>query len=158
MVEDTKLVSTFTSSDQDAEEGEEKEVETLAKIPKGENVRQPGSDVVKGDLVLKKGELLRSAGGEIGTLAFVGRKEVDAAFYLCCYVLIWVYALQIQVFKKPVVAVMSTGNEIIDLHDPVALNAEGQWGGIWDTNRPSLSAALQGLGYEVVDLGVVPDE
>ena len=31
------------------------------------------------------------------------------------------------------------------------------WGGIWDTNRPSLQAALEGMGYTVVDLGIVPD-
>ncbi len=32
------------------------------------------------------------------------------------------------------------------------------WGGIYDTNRPSLRAALQSMGYEVVDLGIVVDE
>ena len=32
-----------------------------------------------------------------------------------------------------------------------------KWSGIWDTNRPSLKAALEGLGYEVVDLGIVED-
>ena len=55
---------------------EEKEVETLAQIPAGENVRKPGSDVSKGDLVIKKGEKLSGGGGEVGTLAFVGRTEV----------------------------------------------------------------------------------
>lgn len=70
MVEDTRVVSTF------AEDGEEKEVETLAQIPSQENVRSPGSDVQKGDLVLQRGEVIGSGGGEIGTLAFVGRKQV----------------------------------------------------------------------------------
>jgi len=51
---------------------------------------------------------------------------------------------------------MSTGNEIVDLQNPKSL-AEDGWGGVWDTNRPSLHAALEGLGYEVVDLGIAAD-
>ncbi|KAJ3568822.1 hypothetical protein NP233_g5466 [Leucocoprinus birnbaumii] len=136
MVEDTKLVSTFGASDGDLE-GEEKEVETLAQIPPAENVRAPGSDVHKGDLVLQKGERILGNGGEIGTLAFVGRKEVS-------------------VYKKPVVGILSTGNEIVDLHSQASVKQE-EWGGIFDTNRPSLQAALEGMGYSVLDLGIVPD-
>ncbi|KAL0577450.1 hypothetical protein V5O48_004519 [Marasmius crinis-equi] len=131
MVEDTRLVSTFD------EDGEEKEVETLAQVSPGENVRDPGSDVRKGDLVLPKGERITGAGGEIGTLAFVGRKEV-------------------AVYKKPVVAILSTGNEILDLHT-TSSHPPGSWTS-WDTNRPSLHAALESLGYEVLDLGIVHDE
>lgn len=78
MVEDTKLVSTFKSAD--GVDEEEKEVECLVQVPAGENVRAPGSDVVKGDLALQKGDIILSEGGEIGTLAFVGRKEVGLAF------------------------------------------------------------------------------
>lgn len=55
------------------------------------------------------------------------------------------------------VAILSTGNEIVDLHSPSS-HVGDTWGGIWDTNRPLLQAALEGMGYEVVDLGVVPDE
>jgi gephyrin len=78
MVEDTKLVATYSLEDAPSSElvNEEKEVETLAQIPVGENVRAPGSDVRKGDLVMKKGELVLSGGGEVGSLAFVGRTEV----------------------------------------------------------------------------------
>lgn len=60
-------------------------------------------------------------------------------------------------YKKPVVALLSTGNEIVDVQNPNPFPGDG-WGGIWDTNRPSLQAALEGMGYEVVDLGIVPDE
>lgn len=76
MVEDTRLVSTH--KDSNGEDVEENEVETLAQVPAGENVRAPGSDVRQGDLVLQRGERIHSGGGEIGTLAFVGRKEA------CC--------------------------------------------------------------------------
>lgn len=58
---------------------------------------------------------------------------------------------------KPVVALLSTGNEITDLQNPVS-DASSEWGGIFDTNRPSLQAALEGMGYTVMDLGIVPDE
>ncbi|KAJ3533926.1 hypothetical protein NMY22_g7136 [Coprinellus aureogranulatus] len=143
MVEDTKLISTFTSEDAPSPGlvGEEKEVETLAQIPAGENVRASGSDVRKGDLVMKKGEAISSGGGEVGSLAFVGRSEVS-------------------VCKKPIVAILSTGNELVDLQKPSGSEQSkdsSQWGGIYDTNRPSLQAALEGLGYTVVDLGIVED-
>ena len=55
------------------------------------------------------------------------------------------------------VALLSTGNELLDVQSPTPLPSDG-WGGIWDTNRPSLQAALEGLGYEVMDLGIVPDK
>lgn len=60
-------------------------------------------------------------------------------------------------YKRPVVALLSTGNELIDLQNPKSQSGD-EWGGIWDTNRPSLHATLKGLGYDVVDLGIVPDE
>ena len=69
-VEDTQLVST------DNETEEETEVETLAQIPVGENVRLPGSDVRKGDVVMLKGDRITGRGGEVGSLVFVGREKV----------------------------------------------------------------------------------
>ncbi|THG96875.1 hypothetical protein EW026_g5030 [Hermanssonia centrifuga] len=132
MVEDTQLRSTYPDSN-----GEENEVEALAQVSPGENVRRPGSDVKEGDLVLEKGQILHSSGGEIGTLAFVGRTRT-------------------LVHPKPVVAILSTGNELLDLQKPITVEGDG-WGGIWDTNRPSLQAALEGFGYQVLDLGIVSD-
>lgn len=61
-------------------------------------------------------------------------------------------------YKKPVVAILSTGNELVDLQSPHIHSSNGDWGGIFDTNRPSLQALLEGDGYEVVDLGIIPDE
>ncbi|KAI0036741.1 molybdenum cofactor biosynthesis protein [Vararia minispora EC-137] len=136
MVEDTKLVQTVKGTN--GMDEEELEVETLVELPLGENVRDPGSDVKAGDLVLKRGEILHSTGGEIGTLTFVGRAEV-------------------QTVRKPTVAILSTGNELVDLQKPVYIEKDG-WGGIFDTNRPSLQAALEGLGYDVYDIGIVGDD
>ena len=76
MVEDTRLHSTHISPV--GEEVEENEIETLAQVPQGENVREPGSDVRQGDLVIEHGTVVTSAGGEVGTLAFVGRTIVSA--------------------------------------------------------------------------------
>ncbi|KAH8118420.1 hypothetical protein DFH11DRAFT_1839063 [Phellopilus nigrolimitatus] len=137
IVEETQLVTSTPDE-------EESEVRTLVQTSPGENVRAPGSDVEKGDLVLQKGELLTGTGGEIGTLAFVGRKEV-------------------AVYRRPVVAIMSTGNELVDLQgsslkgSAIDQKSGEKWTGIWDTNRPSLQAALETMGYEVIDLGIVKD-
>ena len=69
MVEDTRLHSSDAA-------GEELEVEALAQVDAGENVRKPGSDVRKGELALEKGTVVHAHGGEIGTMAFVGRQKV----------------------------------------------------------------------------------
>lgn len=61
-------------------------------------------------------------------------------------------------YRKPVVALLSTGNELLDLQQESNHGSDAeQWSGIWDTNRPSLQAALEGLGYQVIDLGIVHD-
>ena len=74
MVEDTVIKSTHKNKE--GGDLEEAEIQTLAQIPKGENIRLPGSDVKAGDLVLSKDTILDGLGGDVGTLAFVGKKEV----------------------------------------------------------------------------------
>lgn len=130
MVEDTVLVSK-------TEDGaEEKEVEILAEgVREGENVREVGSDIAEGSRVLGKGEQVTAVGGEIGLLAAVGVGEVP-------------------VYARPVVGVLSTGDEIVE-HD----RAGGlRLGEVRDTNRPTLIAAAREAGYEVVDLGIASDK
>jgi gephyrin len=90
MVEDTLLVSKTSDG------AEEKEIEILtSEISIGENVREVGSDVQRGDLIMRKGEGISAIGGEFGLLASVGVKQVS-------------------VYKKPVVGVLSTGDEIVN--------------------------------------------
>lgn len=129
MVEDTDLLEEVN--------GEEKTIQVKAQVDVGENVRKAGSDVRRGQEVLAKGVRLGEVGGEIGTLAFLGYKEV-------------------RVIRRPRVAILSTGNE---LYDVTAAEADADaWGfRIFDANRPSLTSALQGAGFEVVDLGIVGD-
>jgi gephyrin len=130
MVEDTILTS-MTADDK-----EEKEVEILtSEVVRGENVREVGSDVEAGTIILRKGEGISAVGGELGLLASVGVKEIS-------------------VYKKPVIGVLSTGDEIVQ-HD-----REGglKLGEVRDTNRPTLITAVKGTGFEAVDLGIVSDK
>lgn len=69
MVEDTEVVTRD-------EGGEEVEVRLLAQVDRGENVRKEGSDVRAGEKVLERGDVITRVGGELGTLAFVGKKTV----------------------------------------------------------------------------------
>jgi gephyrin len=130
MVEDTVLRS-------QTEDGkEENEIEILtADIEPGENVREVGSDVQSGDVIMKRGEGITVVGGEFGLLASVGTQEVE-------------------IYRKPVVGVLSTGDEIIPHDRPGDLRL----GEVRDTNRPTLLTAIQGSGYEAVDLGIASDK
>lgn len=129
MVEDTHRSSM-------TEDGQEEEiVEILTdEIEPNENVREIGSDIKYGDTILKKGDEISAVGGELGLLASVGKAEVI-------------------VYEKPVVGVMSTGDEIIQHDRPGDLRL----GEVRDCNRPTIMAAVRGWGFEVVDLGVARD-
>ena len=127
MVEDT-LVTVETS------DGEEQEVRLLASVPSGENVREIGSDVEKGTVVLQRGTEVTFAGGEVGILASIGVADV-------------------KVWKKPVVGVLSTGNELVRHTE----ERELRLGEVRDSNRPSLLTVLKAWGYEGVDLGIASD-
>jgi gephyrin len=142
MVEDTLLKSK-------GDDGEEIEVEVLASVDRGENVRKAGSDVRAGERVLAKGEIVSDVGGEVGTLAFVGRTEVRSALALAHRNAR--PRTQVRVHRRPVVAILSTGNEIRDLHDSTSSVSTP------DSNRISLYLAIESLGYQVHDCGIVPD-
>jgi gephyrin len=130
MVEDTVLTS------QTEDGNEEKEVEILTSAIKiGENVREVGSDVNAGEVILRKGEGISTLGGEFGLLASVGVQEV-------------------AVYRKPVVGVLSTGDEIIS-HDTAR---DLKMGEVRDTNRPTLLAAIRDSGFQAKDLGIVSDK
>ncbi|OHW91357.1 molybdenum cofactor synthesis domain-containing protein [Colletotrichum incanum] len=130
MVEDTVLKSMTK------DEKEEKEVEILADgVKPGENIREVGSDIQENDLILKKGEQISGVGGEIGLLAAVGVAEV-------------------KTYKRPVVGILSTGDEIIEPDRPGGLRL----GEVRDTNRITLMSAARQWGFEVIDLGIARDK
>ena len=93
-------------------------------------VRTAGEDVRVGDRVLEPGTVLSAA--EIGLLATLGYGQV-------------------RVYRRPRVAILSTGNELADL------GAEPGPGQIPNTNTYSLTAQVLEAGGEPVILGVAPD-
>ena len=100
-------------------------------VSRGENVMRVGSDIRKGETVLKRGQ--RSSSREIGVLAALG-------------------LTQITVYKRPMVAVISTGAEIVDPGETLPL------GKIYDINASTLSAAVRECGGEPINLGIIPDD
>jgi molybdopterin molybdotransferase len=97
----------------------------------GSNFHRPGADVKAGEVVLRAGAQLGAA--ELGLAAALGFAEVE-------------------VFKRPRVALMSTGDELVEVgRKPGA-------GQITDSNRWALLAALREAGAEVRLLGIGPDE
>ncbi|CAD6580078.1 MAG: hypothetical protein ASARMPRED_009343 [Alectoria sarmentosa] len=130
MVEDT-VIRSMTDDGR-----EEKEIEILTdQVKPDENIREIGSDIKAGEVVLRKGEEITAVGGELGLLASVGKAEVMA-------------------YKKPVIGVLSTGDEIV-LHDR---QGPLQLGEVRDCNRPTLMAATKGWGFQVADLGIAEDK
>jgi len=101
-------------------------------VAPGENVIMAGDDVNKGDLVLKKGVVLKEA--ELGSLAALGITTVP-------------------VYQKPVVGIISTGNEL------VANDAEKlEPGQIRDINSITLAGIARKLGAEVIFGGIASDD
>ncbi|NWF64613.1 MAG: molybdopterin molybdotransferase MoeA [Chloroflexi bacterium] len=96
----------------------------------GENVRPRGSDIQKGELVLTRGRRLRAQ--DLGLLAMLG-------------------VAQICVHKKPRVALLSSGDELLEVNAPL------EPGKIRDANSYSLAAGALGAGAEVIGLGIARD-
>jgi molybdopterin molybdotransferase len=108
----------------------------VVEVPAGavkayDNVRPRGEDVETGVVVLERGTFIRPQ--EMGLLASLGLTSV------------WVN-------KRPRVAVISTGNEVVE-----AGEARGP-AQIFDSNRYSLIGLLEILGAEAVDFGIIRDE
>lgn len=126
MVEDTKLIESSPDGKQ------ELKVEILKTAAENALIREIGSDIAFGEVILRKGTVISSVGGEIGILASVGIHEIN-------------------VYEKPVIGILSTGNELVSTDSPL------KFGQIRDANKPALTCALKAAGYKVVDLGVASD-
>ena len=107
-----------------------KQIGILKAVEKGKNIRYAGEDIGKGQLALSKGTILLPA--QIGVLASLGLKTV-------------------KVIRRPVVAILATGDELVELGQPLS---EGQ---IYNSN--SYSAAAQVLRYGGIPhvLGIAKD-
>jgi molybdopterin molybdotransferase len=106
-------------------------LEVVTSVVPGENVSKRGEDVKKGAVVIKKGTRIRPQ--DIGILSALGIHEVS-------------------VTKKPRVAVISTGDELIDPGE--------EWikGKIYDINRHMTKAEIIEAGGVPLDFGIVRDD
>jgi molybdopterin molybdotransferase len=96
----------------------------------GQSIARKGEDVPQGTVVLKKSTRLRPQ--DLGILKTLGFARVSVA-------------------RKPRVAVISTGDELVDKH------TEQMLGRTVDINRTILSEMLRELGADPIDLGIVKD-
>ena len=100
----------------------------------GRNVRPRGEDLAPGDIAVAAGTLLGAA--QLGVLASVGAREVT-------------------VYRRPRVAILSSGDELVDVDgfDEVLAGRR-----IVASNSYTLSALARAAGAETVDLGIAPDD
>jgi molybdopterin molybdotransferase len=102
----------------------------LKQVALGENIRKSGEDVKKGDRVISKGDTIRPA--EVGMLASVGRSFIS-------------------VYQRPLVAILCTGDELVDVDgdlDEVK---------IISSNSYTLTAQVKDCGAIPVQLGIARD-
>ena len=98
-------------------------------VAPGENIAKKGSDIIAGDAAVKKGTMIEPS--TVGVLAALGIYDVP-------------------VFKKPVIAVISTGDEIV--------TGTPENGQIRDINTYLLASCAEKAGCEVYSYGSVKDD
>jgi len=106
------------------------EIGIMREVKAGLNIRRKGEDIASGSLVLKSGMALRPQ--EIGVLASLGRVKVS-------------------VIRRPVVAILSTGDELVNIGDSLP---EGK---IYNSNTYSLAAQVSHYGGIPKILGIARD-
>lgn len=125
MVEDTN------SNNRDPGNAAPENVTVFNEVKPGENIRKRGMDVKSGRKVLFTGQRLRAQ--DLGMLAMLG-------------------VAQVNIYRKPLVALLSSGDELLPIELPL------EPGKIRDTNSYTLTALISDLGCEVISLGVAPDK
>ncbi len=106
------------------------EIGVLREVASGANIRRAGEDVGQGSLVLSRGTVLRPS--EVGVLASTGRGSVP-------------------VIRRPVVAVLATGDELVSIGEPLPP------GKIYNSNTYSVAALVQRYGGIPQILGIAAD-
>lgn len=109
---------------------DERRVRILQPVEPGTDLRRAGEDLLEGDLIIPSGMLIRPA--EVGLLASTNRSHVS-------------------VYRRPRVAVLSTGDEIVDVDEPL------EDGKIVDSNGYALTALVADAGGIPLRLGICPD-
>ncbi len=106
-------------------------IEVFKALAPLENVIQKGDDMKEGQILIPSGHELRCQ--DVGVLAMIGKREV-------------------KVFRRPKVAVISTGDEIVDI-DTAPPPAK-----IRDVNSYTLGAMVKDAGGEPIYLGIAGDQ
>ncbi len=102
----------------------------LSEAKPGLNIRRAGEDIARGSTALEKGAVLRPA--EIGLLASLGYSQV-------------------KVVRRPVVAVLATGNELVDVNQPLPA------GKLYNSNTYSIASLVKRYGGIPKILGIALD-
>ena len=120
----------FSNRPEDNDELEEDEIEILTSVTPSQDIGQKGSDVKKGQTILEENILLNPP--KIGVIAAQG---IDT----------------VEVYKKPKVGIISTGNELLTNQE------ELKPGKIYDVNSEMIKAGVDNCGGEGKCLGIVKD-
>lgn len=120
----------FEDTDRSERQENSAEVGILAEVKPGLEIRRAGEDITAGSLVLKKGTVIRPA--EVGVLASLGCSSA-------------------RVIRRPVVAILATGDEVVDITQPLP---EGK---IYNSNSYSLAALVLRCGGFPQILGIASD-
>lgn len=105
-------------------------VQAFQAVKAGDNVRPRGMDIRAGEAVLQAGHLLKPQ--DLGVLAMLGEAQV-------------------RVYRRPRVALLSSGDELLSVDAPL------ESGKIRDSNSYTLAALVESAGAEVIRLGVAAD-
>jgi len=106
-------------------------IQVWSQVTPGENVSKKGEDIQRGDVAAEVGTRLKPQ--HLGLIAALGISKVE-------------------VFEKPIIAVLTTGNELVELGNKLEENQ------IFDINKLVLSVLCRELGAEPLDLGIARDD
>lgn len=106
------------------------QIQVFRAVKSGDYIRHPGEDIESGQKILEAGYLLRPQ--EVGVLASLGIS-------------------QISVIRRPKVAILATGDELLELDRPL------QPGKIRNSNGYTQAAQVLALGAELIQLGIAGD-
>ncbi len=120
----------FEDTDETQRQGSSTEIGILRQAEAGLNIRRAGEDITQGSIVLSQGAVLRPS--EVGVLASLGRTTV-------------------RVIRRPTVAILATGDELVDINQPLPT------GKIYNSNTYSLAALVRRYGGIPKILGIALD-
>jgi len=120
----------FEDTDEAQRKGSSNEIGVLCEVGTGLNIRRAGEDITTGSIVLRKGVVIRPS--EVGVLASLGRSMV-------------------MVIRRPVVAILATGDELVDINQPLPP------GKIYNSNTYSVAALVLRYGGIPRILGIALD-